>query len=258
MTARAFGQIFGGTYGQRKSKTNPDAPTDPVRAHSYDVDDARAKPHRAIGDGSGNNKWAFANAHLGALEDLFNRQRDEGYRGQFRIQPSYLKVYKIALDEYLFAKSGEFIFSYKALAGLSRLKVGTVKRCMRALEFFGFCCHVRRSRKVEEREGMPGWSRATAPNAYYFDCKARMPKEIWKSFWSKLMANLKRVAKIAARAAHAITQCFNSTARSAPREPKTELAMSLERLGWAIAQRDEKPAGSTSLAASAAIIPAPA
>jgi len=239
MTARAFGQVLGGGYGQRKSRDNSAAPTDPVRAYSYDVDSAKANPHRPIGDGTPKQKWAFTKALEGTLEELFTSQRDEGYRGPFRIQPSYLHVWKTALDRFLNPRTGEFIFSAQALADASRLRIGTVKRCILALEAHGLLCHVRRSRAVAEREGMPGWQRETAPNAYYFDCKARMPRPVWEAFWKRLMANLKKIEKIAARAAHAIAGCFNSVARPSPREPNTELQLLLARVQAGITARDE-------------------
>ncbi|MEE2917012.1 MAG: hypothetical protein VYB32_08080, partial [Pseudomonadota bacterium] len=122
------------------------------------------------------------------------------------------------------------------------------------LEHWGFLCHVRRSRKVDERDGEPGWERVTAPNAYYFDCEARMPKAIWHDFWKALVSNLKRVAKIAARAASVIKAAFNSAAKPAPRAQNTELRMLLDRMADGIDRRDQalSPPATASVAASAA------
>ncbi len=236
MSARSFGRLIGG-YGQRKSKANPDAPTDPVRACSYDEKDPRAKPHRPIGNGSQEHKRAFSNASLATLEALFNRQRDEGYQGKYRIQASYLKIWRDVLREFLFP-TGEFIFSYQKAADVSRQKLSTVKRCFEALEVYGFVSHVRRSRLNPEKIGKPGSPFEQAPNAYYFDCRKMMPPRVYRDFVGLLRAGLKRVTEFAARAAHVILQCFNSKAMAAPRESKAELRMMLARLDHRIVDRD--------------------
>jgi hypothetical protein len=237
VTAHAFGEIVAG-YGQRKSNANPDAPTDPVRAHSIDVDDPRAKPGRPIGDGSPRQGWAFKKAQLAAARWLYESQRDEDYAGDFRMQAKFLLIFEKIMQEFLFTASGEFVVSYRKMAEVCRESESTVKRAILVLEYHGFLFHVRRSRRVPDAEGQAAPQRAQAPNAYGFDCEARMSKPVWRVFWSNLMANLKRVEKIAARAAHVIKQGFNRIARPAPRAVSTELRITLARVADAIDRRD--------------------
>lgn len=237
MSARSLAQVLGG-YGQRKAKGNPHAPTDPVRSHSHDVNDAKAKPGRRIGDGSPQHQWALRKALVSTLTDLRERQLKEKYKGEFPIQANDAQILNRMLGKYLFGKNGDFFPSYKTIAESTGLSEKTIKRAVAAFEYHGFLCHVRRSRKVEANEGQPGPQRETAPNAYYFDCKARMASDLWRSLRGALISYLKRLGKAATRAAGVIQQAFNSTARPAPRCKDTELRMTLQRLSDGIDRRD--------------------
>lgn len=244
MSFASFGQVLG-SYGKRKGRGDESAPTDPVRASSFDIEDPRAKPGRTIGDGTPAQAWAFKKAQLAAARWLYEKQRDEDYVGEFKMQAKFLLIFERMMNKFLFPKNGDFSASYAMIAEECRESESTVKRAILVLEFHGFLFHVRRSMKIEGAEGSPGPQRKQAPNAYGFDCASKMAKPLWKVFWENLIAHLKRVDKIAARAAHGIKQCFNSALKPAPRATNTELRMALARYSDALDRRDGPPPGAS-------------
>lgn len=220
-------QFFGKGHGRRKQRGDNECPTDPVRSHSWDEDDWRAKPGRPIGDRSAGYFWAFKTALVDTLNHELDRQREDGHGDDPKLQLTCVRVLERALTA-LDRTTGDFFISYAEIA--SRAKVGrtTAIRAIHKLEKLGFLAHVRRSRLKEGMEGQPGAPRAQAPNAYYFDCQARMSAELWKAFYKRLRTNLEKVVTAAKRRAALILQSFNSKAMPAPRpSDPTPLQMGL-------------------------------
>lgn len=242
MSAAAFGGIASRLVGRRKSKGDPDFPTDKVRSYSYDVNDPRAKPGRRIGDGSAGHGWALTNALLETFKLLYKKHRDEGYAGPHKVSATYL----LALEKllvFLNYGNGDFFVSYKTIAEKAGCSEETVMDMVECAEHWGLLCHVRRSEKIEGAEGQAGPQRKQACNGYFLDCKQRMPKEVYGIFWAKLMANLKKITSLAARAAAMIKGAFNSVAQPAPRTHGKELARQLQLLDQGILRRDTAPTG---------------
>lgn len=230
MTTIAFGEIAARLTGRRKSKADPDFPTDPVRSYSWDVDDPRAKPHQKIGDGSGGQRWAFTNALTEGFEDLYKQQRLDGYKGPHKVQASYLPAFRQFL-KYLNGETGELTVTQQRVADDIVQNRSQIVRMIECAEYHGFMCHVRRSRKDPEAGGP---ARKQAPNATFFDCERRMTRAVFAVFWRKLMANLKRLSGPASRAAHFLKKAFNSVAQPAPRAQGKELALALRQLELAV------------------------
>lgn len=224
MSAQSIGAILG-----RKSRTNPDNPTDPVRAHSWDVDDPKANPGRRIGDGSTEFGWAFEQALKQTAKALHQEQYDRDYDGPHFVQRAYLPVIEAVLA-FLDYKTGALNAPYQAIADKARVALNTAKRAIECFEFWGLINHVRRSVKVEDAEGQARPQRKQAPNAYYFDCRRQMTHDLWAKFWGKVMLNLKRVGHAAARRAAILKHSFNEVAKQAPRPKDNELAAILARM----------------------------
>lgn len=225
MTAAAIGAVL----GRRKSKLDPAFPTDPVRAHSYDVDDPRANPHRRIGDGSPEFAWAFRDALVKAAQLLQEEHRQPDYDGPYPVQRSYVDVLRAALH-FLDHATGQLTASYEAIAAKAMTHVSTAKRAIEALEFWGLLKHVRRSVKVEAAEGEAGPRRKQTSNAYFFDCRRAMSARLWDKFWSRVVFNLKRAGAAAARRAVLLKHTFNEKAKPAPRAKSSALADLLARI----------------------------
>lgn len=238
-----IGAIAARLVGGRKRKHDPDNPTDRVRSYSWDVDDHRAKPHRAIGDGSAGQGWAFRNALLEAFKNLHFEQEAQNYGGPHKIQPTFLLAFEkllVGLDH----RTGELFDSYDCIAAKCGKSRTTVIRMVECAEYHGFLCHVRRSRKIDGAEKQAGPQREQASNAYFFDCERRMTRDVFAVFWRKLMANLKRLTGAAARAAHFLKRAFNSVAQPAPRAACKELSAVLRALETAIDAREPAPSAS--------------
>lgn len=229
MTARSITQIIGG-YGERKQRGSDTAPTDPVRAHSYDIDDARAKPGSRIGDGGKRQCGAFKAALVGTLSDQYEQQRRDRYDGPFPIQARHILIFRKMLDKFLFGANGDFFASAAAIADATTESEATVKRCLLTLEAHGYLCHVRRSERIAGAEGQAGPQRKQACNGFFFDCERRMAPATFKMFWRRLVGALKLFEKMAHRAAAVIKRCFNGDAKPAPRAPATELKLMLARI----------------------------
>jgi hypothetical protein len=222
----SFASLFS---GKRKAPRDPSHPTDPVRAHSWDVDDAKAKPGQRIGDGSREQGWAFSEALRATAKDIYSEHRKTDYEGRFRMHRTYLVVLD-ALLQLLDFKSGELVPSYAAIAERSETSVNTAKRAIAAFEFWGLLSHVRRSRRIEDAEGQAAPQRAQTSNAYYFDCRRKMTSRTWTRFWSRLLFNLKKVGALVARRAAVFAGTFNEVAKPAPRPSDEKLATVLERM----------------------------
>jgi hypothetical protein len=219
MTARTNSLIRSATAaltGRRKSPTSSDFPTDPVRSHSWDVDDPRAKPGQRIGDGTPEYGWAFTDALVHAARDLVRTHREEDYAGPHRMQRSYVDVLRAVL-KFLDYKTGELAVPYTVIAIRALVGPSTAKNAIAALEHWGVINHVRRSVKVDGVEGLARAPRAQAPNAYYFDCRRQMSAELWQRFWSRVVFNLKRAGAAVARRAVLVKHIFNEKAKQAPR-----------------------------------------
>lgn len=226
MSAVSFGALANKFAGRRKSKNDPENPTDPVRAYSWDVDDARAKPGQKIGDGTGGHYWAFTQALVGGFADLYASQRIEGYDGPFKVQASYLPAFE-ALLTYLDGKSGDCFPAQQTVADKIGQSRSMVVRMIECAEYHGFLCHVRRSERIPQAEGQARPQRKQASCAYFFDCERRMTRAVFAVFWRKLMANLKRLQGAGKRAAHFLKRAFNSLAQPAPRAQGKELVLAL-------------------------------
>jgi hypothetical protein len=220
MTAATFSTLVASATaklsGRRKSRTSADNPTDPVRAHSWDVDDPRAKPGQRIGDGTPQFGWAFTEALQHAARDLVREHQEQDYAGPHRMQRSYVDVLRAVL-KFLDYRTGELTVPYTAIALRALVKPSTAKRAIAALEHWGLINHVRRSVAVDGVEGLARAPRAQAPNAYYFDCRRQMAAELWQRFWSRVVFNLKRAGAASARRAVLLKHTFNEVAKQAPR-----------------------------------------
>jgi hypothetical protein len=230
--------------GRRKSKLNPDFPTDPVRAHSYDVNDSRAKPGQRIGDGSAGYGWAFTEALINAAREIVREHRRDGYEGPHLMQRSYVNVLEAVLS-FLTYSNGELNVPYSVIAEKAVVSIRLAKTAVAALEHWGLINHVRRSEKAEGAEGKPIPQRKQASNSYYFDCRRRMASELWQKFWSRVVFNLKRVGAAAARRAVLLKHTFNEVAKQAPRATG-ELGQLLASIERKIDERDAALAMSAS------------
>jgi hypothetical protein len=219
---------IGAVLGRRKSRSNPDYPTDPVRAHSHDVNDPKAQPGRPIGDGSAGWGWAFTEGLQNAALGLYRQHYASDYAGPHPMQRSYLDVLEAVLG-FLTYRTGELYASYEAIAERAVVSPSCAKRAIAALEHWGFLNHVRRSQKIDGADGTAGPQREQAPNAYFFDCRRRMGSDLWGKFWSRVVFNLKKVGTAAARRAAILKHTFNEVARQAPRA-KGELGDLLARI----------------------------
>jgi hypothetical protein len=233
MSVTSFGAIANKLAGGRKSKGDAENPTDSVRSYSWDVDDHRAKPGQPIGDGSPQQGWAFRNALVATFQELCCEHKIKRYDGPHKVQDTFLRAFE-QMFTYLDNKSGDFFPSYERIAGDTGLSRSTVIAMVECAEHWGLLCHVRRS---EKKDGV-GPSRKQASNAYYFDCERRMPKDLWATFWRKLVANLKRLHGAAARAAAFLKRAFNSVAQPAPRAAGKELQEQLTLMRNGIDRRD--------------------
>ena len=234
MSVTSFGAIANKLAGRRKSKGDAENPTDPVRSYSWDVDDHRAKPGQPIGDGSPQQGWAFTNALVATFRELCREHKTKRYDGPHKVQDTFLRAYEQMLA-YLDYKNGDFFPSYDRIKQDTGLSRSTVIAMVECAEYWGLLCHVRRSEKKKDAEGP---SRKQVSNAYYFDCERRMPKDLWSTFWRKLLANLKRLHGAAARAAAFLKRAFNSVAQPAPRAAGKELAEQLSLMKTGIDRRD--------------------
>lgn len=225
MSAVAIGALF----GRRKSRFNPECPTDPVRAHSYDVDDSRANPQRRIGDGSASFAWAFKEALVNAAIVLQAEHAKPDWTGDHPIYRTYIDVFRAVLH-YLDHATGRLTVSYQRIAEKALVHESTAKRAIAALEFWGLLAHVRRSMKVEAAKGEAGPRRKQATNSYFFDCRRKMSARLWDKFWSRVVFNLKRAGAAAARRAVLLKHTFNEVARPAPRAASGELAAVIARM----------------------------
>jgi hypothetical protein len=244
--------------GRRKQRGDEHFPTDPVRAHSWDVDDHRAKPGRPIGDRTAAYFWAWKDALLRTLKHELRRQADEGHGDDVKLHWTAPRVLEAAL-QFCDRRTGDFFVSYQAIASQAKVHPNTAKNAIRALEDWGFLAHVRRSRQREGSEGVAGPQREQAPNAYYFDCEARMPTELWQLLYKTLKANLTRATAAAKRHAGLIRQTFNGKAMPAPRPSdgkrgpewlagitNPEMRARLRRMGDMILQRERAVGASAS------------
>ena len=111
MSAAAIGAVL----GRRKSRSNPDFPTDPVRSHSHDVNDPRAQPGKPIGDGSAGYGWAFTDGLKTAALELYREYYTSDYAGPYPMQRSYLDVLEAVLG-FLTYSTGELCAAYEAIA----------------------------------------------------------------------------------------------------------------------------------------------
>lgn len=225
MSASSIGALI----GRRKSPADPNNPTDPVRAHSWDVDDPKANPGRRIGDGSPEFGWAFSEALRHAGRRLYDEHYDNDYAGPHPMQHRYLAVLS-AMLAFLDFRTGELTVPYAVIAEKARTSENTAKRAVACFEFWGLVQHVRRSMKVEGAKGMARPQRKQAPNAYFFDCRRSMAASLWEKFWSRVLWNLKRVGHAAARRAVLLKHSFNEVAKQAPRAASSELAALLARI----------------------------
>ncbi|WP_375381969.1 hypothetical protein [uncultured Sphingomonas sp.] len=237
MSAASIGAVL----GRRKSRTNPDFPTDPVRSHSWDVNDPRAQPGRRIGDGSAGFGWAFTEALRNRAQALYQEHYTTDYDGVHPMQRTYVDVLEATLA-FLTHATGELNVAYTAIAERAVVSVSVAKRAIAALEHWGFLGHVRRSVKVEGAERMAAPQRKQAPNAYFFDCRRRMSAKLWGAFWSRVIFNLKKLGNGAARRAAALNHAFNEVAKQAPRA-KGELAEIFARMERARFTDDPAPPG---------------
>ncbi len=212
MSAAAIGAVL----GRRKSRSNPDFPSDPVRAHSWDVNDPRARPGRRIGDGSAGFGWAFTEALKNRAQALYQEHYSTDYAGEHPMQRTYVDVLEAVLGFLTYA-TGELNAAYTAIAERAVVSPSVAKRAIAALEHWGFLGHVRRSEKVEGAERTSAPQRKQAPNAYFFDCRRRMSAKLWGAFWSRVIFNLKKVGNGAARRAAVLNGAFNESAKQAPR-----------------------------------------
>lgn len=225
MTAASIGAVL----GRRKSRTNPDFPTDPVRSHSWDVNDPRANPGRRIGDGTPGFGWAFTEALRNRAQALYLEHYRTDYADEHAMQRTYVDVLEATLGFLTYA-TGELTVAYSAIADRAGVSASVAKRAIAALEHWGFLGHVRRSVKVEGAERTAAPQRKQAPNAYFFDCRRRMSAKLWGEFWSRVMFNLKKLGNAAARRAAVLNHAFNEVAKQAPRA-KGELGDLLARIG---------------------------
>ena len=219
---------IGVAIGRRKSPSSSDNPTDPVRSHSWDINDPRAQPGRRIGDGSAGYGWAFTEALKKSALGLYRDHYAADYAGPHPMQRSYLDVLEAVLDFLTYA-TGELHAAYAAIAERAVCSESCAKRAIAALEHWGFISHVRRSQKVDGAEGMAAPQRKQAPNAYFFDCRRRMSSDLWGKFWSRVIFGLKKVGAAAARRAAILNHTFNEVAKQAPRA-KGELGELLARI----------------------------
>jgi len=237
VSAVSFGALAIKFAGRRKSKGDAENPTDPVRAYSWDVDDARAKPGKAIGDGSSGHYWAFTQALIAAFAELYTQHRLQGYEGPHKVQASYLPAFG-ALLGFLDGRTGDCFPAQETVGNKVGQTRSQVVRMIECAEYHGFLCHVRRSRKVEGAAGQARPQRAQASCAYFFDCERRMTREVFGVFWRKLMSNLKRLQGAGKRAAHFLKRAFNTVAQSAPRAQGKELVLALRRLELSVERQD--------------------
>lgn len=229
MSAVSFGALANKFAGRRKSKGDAENPTDPVRAYSFDVEDARSKPGKPIGNGSGGHYWAFKQAICGSFAELYAQHRIEKYEGPHKVQASYLPAFETLL-RFLDGKTGDCFPSQDTIAAEIGQSRSMVTRMIECAEYHGFMCHVRRSVKVEDVEGQAVPQRKQASNAYFFDCERRMTRAVFAVFWRKLMANLKRLQGAGRQAAHFIKRAVNNVAQPAPRAQGKELVLALRNL----------------------------
>jgi hypothetical protein len=205
--------------GRRKHRADADHPTDPVRKFSYDVDDARAQPWRRIGIGTLPYGKAFISALNRTLRWLQAKQYAEGYTGPMRVQRSHRDVLKALLGKLDFA-TGRLDPAWATIANDALCGRSTVDRALETLHELGFISPIRRTQRTQEAEGRRGPQRKQTPNAFYFDCQARMEPEVFAQFWFTFLAELRAGGKWLLSRARAILNTFNSEAQPSPREPK--------------------------------------
>lgn len=156
MTARSVGEVL------RLKRTHQ-----PVRRHSYDVDDRRAQVFRPIGDGTRNGAMRWRDKYMQVAEEYDWSMKKKGARHP--LGANALRVLKSLLWlPGLDFKSGRLEPAIATIMKNTRFARATVVAALRRLKDHGFLDWVRRTEKtgLEKGEG-PQVKQAT--NAYFFN-----------------------------------------------------------------------------------------
>lgn len=164
MTAWSFGSVAGRLVANNKPGRRTE---EPVRRHSYDVNDRRAQVFRPIGDGTKVGAMRWRDRYLQTAEEYDRQMKKKGERHP--LGANALRVLKALLWlPGLDFKTGRLepaIATIQELTGYARK---TVVDAMRRLKDHGFLNWVRRTEKTGNEPG-EGPRVKQATNAYFFD-----------------------------------------------------------------------------------------